>query len=126
MSSGDTPMLGKAGVLKEVYPSFLFGEELAMLETLLPPGKAGRRPRAMGICAVRAWNSIGAIKSGAPGACFRVAILPPPCMATSHGFAMREYAESLLATLRERCRLQPWMRSDSQRWDLRASNLYGA
>ena len=53
------------------------------------------------------WNILSAIKSGAPGACFRATMRrPPPCMVTSHGFAMREDAERILATLWQRCRLQ--------------------
>jgi transposase len=40
----------------ELYPSILSGEELVILEPLLPPGKPGRRPRTVEMCTVREWN----------------------------------------------------------------------
>jgi transposase len=90
----------------EVYPSDLSDDEWAILESLIPPGKAGGRPREVEMRAVL--NGIFYVLRS--GCAWRM--LPreyPPRSTVYHYFALfRDQGiwEQIMTKLRERCRVQ--------------------
>ena len=99
-------MPGKAGKLMEVYPSDLTDSEWAILEPLIPPGKAGGRPREVDMRAVL--NGIFYVLRS--GCAWRMLPRDYPPRSTVYGYfaLFRDEGvwERIMTTLRERCRVQ--------------------
>ena len=90
----------------EVYPSDLCDEEWTMLEPLLPPEKAGGRPREVDLRAIL--NGLFDVLRA--GCAWRMLPREYPPRSTVYGYfaLFRDTGvwEQLMATLRERCRVQ--------------------
>jgi len=97
---------GKAGKLMEVYPSDLSNEEWVMLEPLLPPGKAGGRPREVEMRAIL--NGIFYVLRS--GCAWRMLPRDYPPRSTVYGYfaLFRDEGvwERIMTTLQEGCRVQ--------------------